>query len=157
MKGVRYKGTSRVLGTAASLLLFLIFAICMIVIIGAGAGIYSRITGGYEATYGSSAAIKYVSNKIRASDSCKIMDGGKGIVLENGNILCVIYSSENGIYERNLPAGSEAAADGGELIVSADDMNVTENNGLYEISVSCGENSASVLVRKGGSHVENQQ
>lgn len=157
MKGVRYKGTSRVLGTAASLLLFLIFAICMIVIIGAGAGIYSRITGGYEATYGSSAAIKYVSNKIRASDSCEIMDGGKGVVLESGNILCVIYSSENGIYERSLPVGSEVSAEGGELIVSADSMNVTENGGLYEISVSCGKNSASVLVRKGGSHVENKQ
>lgn len=155
MKGVKYKGTSRVLGTAASLLLFLIFAVCMIVIIGAGAGIYSRITGGYEATYGSSAAIKYVSNKIRASDSCEIIDDGKGVVLENGSVICVIYSSDGGVFERTLPVGSEVTADGGELVIAADNMCINERNGLFEISVSCGKNSETVLLRKGGNQSEN--
>ena len=149
MNNVKYKGTSRVLGTAASLLLFLIFAVCMLIIIGAGAGIYSRINSGYEATYGSSAAIKYVSNKIRAADSCEIIGGGSGIALSDGNILCVIYSSGGGIYERSMSADSEIITDGGELVIEADSMSVTEREGLYEISVNCHGNESSVLVRKG--------
>lgn len=155
MKGVRYKGTSRVLGTAASLLLFLIFAICMIVIIGAGAGIYSRITSGYETTYGSSAAIKYVTNKIRSSDSCEIIDGGNAIVLENGGIATVIYSGSGGIFERSFSAGSEITVSGGELVVETDSLAVSEIDGLYEISVTCGGSSSSVLVRKGDISGEN--
>lgn len=149
MDNFKYKGTARVLGTAASLLLFLIFAICMLVIIGAGAGIYSRINSGYETTYGSSAAIRYVSNKIRASDSCEIIDGGEGIALMNGNVLCVIYSGGDGLYERAMSADSEISAEGGELVVEAEGMKVSEKEGLYEISVTCGGNTSSVLVRKG--------
>ncbi|MBQ8613395.1 MAG: DUF4860 domain-containing protein [Ruminiclostridium sp.] len=148
MENLKYRGTSRVLSTAASLILFLIFAVCMLVIIGAGAGIYSRINSGYEATYGSSAAIKYVSNKIRASDSCEIIENGSGIALTNGNVLCVIYSGSEGIYEKNSSSEHPASADGGELVLKADSMNVTEEGGLYEITVTCGGNTASVLVRR---------
>ena len=150
MHSIKYKGTSRVLGTAASLLLFMIFAICMIVIIGAGAGIYSRITGGYETTYGSSAAIKYVSNKIRASEGCEIIENGKGIVLDNGSILTVIYSGSGGIYEKSYSADSEIAAKGGELVVETDSFAVCETDSLYEISVTCNGKPMSVFVRKGG-------
>lgn len=149
MDNVKYKGTSRVLGTAASLLLFLIFAICMLVIIGAGAGIYSRINSGYEATYGSSAAIRYVSNKIRASDKCEIIDGGNGIALTDGGIVCVIYHGDEGIFERSMSADSTVVAEGGELVVEAENMNITEKDGLYEISVSCHGDTSSVFIRKG--------
>ena len=149
MEGMKYKATSRVLGTASSLLLFLIFAVCMLVIIGAGAGIYSRINSGHEVTYGSSAAIKYVSNKIRASDSCEIIADGSGIALTNGNVLCVIYSGEKGIYERNSSLESGISTDGGELVIETESLAVSEKDGLYEISVLCSGNASSVLVRKG--------
>ena len=149
MNSIKYRGTSRVLGTAASLLLFLVFAICMIVIIGAGAGIYSRINTGYEMTYGSSAAIKYVSNKIRASDSCRILDDGNGIVLENGSILTVIYKGGGGIYEKSVFADSIITAEGGELVVETEDFSVSGREGLYEITVTCGSDTTSAFVRKG--------
>ncbi len=149
MNNYNYKSGSRVLNTAASLLLFLIFAVCMLVIIGAGAGIYSRINSGYEATYGSSAAIRYVSNKVRSADSCEIIEDGKGIALNNGNVICVIYSGSDGIYERNMSADSAVAAEGGELVVEAQEMFIKEKEGLYEISVKCQGGDTSVLVRKG--------
>lgn len=149
MNGIKYRGTSRVLGTAASLLLFLVFAVCMIVIIGAGAGIYGRINAGYEMTYGSSAAIKYVSNKMRASDSCRLLDGGDGIVLENGSVLTLIYKGSGGIYEKSISADSEIITGGGELVVETDGFSVSEENGLYEITVTCGGDTMSAFVRKG--------
>ena len=149
MNSIKYRGTSRVLGTAASLLLFLVFAVCMIVIIGAGAGIYSRINTGYEMTYGSSAAIKYVSNKIRASDSCQLLDSGNGIVLENGSILTVIYKGSGGIYEKSASADSGITPEGGELVVETNGFSVSGREGLYEITVTCGSDTTSAFVRKG--------
>lgn len=149
MEGYRYRTGSRVLNTAASLLLFLIFAVCMLVIIGAGAGIYSRINSGYEMTYGSSAAIRYVSNKIRAADSCEIFNDGKGIALYSGNVVCVIYSDSDGIYERSMSSDSIIAAEGGDTVVRSQEMNVSEKEGLYEITISCDGAASSVFVRKG--------
>ena len=149
MNGIKYRGTSRVLGTAASLLLFLVFAVCMIVIIGAGAGIYGRINTGYEMTYGSSAAIKYVSNKMRASDSCQLLDDGNGIILENVSILTVIYKGSSGIYEKSASSDSGVTPAGGELVVETDGFSISEENGLYVITVTCGGDTMSAFVRKG--------
>ncbi len=149
MKNYEIKSGSRVLNTAASLLLFLIFAVCMLAIIGAGAGIYSRINSGYETTYGSAAAIKYVSNKIRAADSCEIIENGEGIALLSGNVISVIYSGGDGIYEKNISADSDISAQGGELVAQAQKMHIGEKSGLYEISVTCRSDVYSVFVRKG--------
>lgn len=155
MDGLKYKATSRVLNTAASLLLFLIFAVCMLLVIGAGAGIYSRINGSYETTYGSSAAVKYISNKIRASDSSEIIDDGNGIILTNGSILTVIYSNGDGLYEKSMAFDSEIAASGGELVVEAADMSISEKDGLYEITVTCSSDKLTAFVRKGDLSCEN--
>ncbi len=147
MENFRYKGTSRVLNTAASLLLFLIFTVCMLMIIGSGAGIYSRINDGYHETYGSSAAIKYISNKIRSADECEIIENG--ILLKNGSIITVIYSSDSGIYEKSTSSDNPVSAEGGDKVVDGASMNITDKNGLYEISVICGENASSSFIRKG--------
>lgn len=149
MDNYRYKAGSRVLNTAASLLLFLIFTVSMMVIIGAGAGIYSRINSGFETTYGSSAAIRYVSNKIRSSDSCEIIEDGKGAALYNGNVICIIYSGSDGIYEKNISADSQITATGGELVVRTQDMTVKETDGIYRITVKYQGEESSAFVRKG--------
>lgn len=149
MNGTNKSGATRVLNTFAGMLLFLLFTICMLLMIGAAAGTYSRINSGYETTYGSAAAIRYVSNKIRAADSCEITDGGNGIIVTNGSLVTVIYMGSGGLYEKNVAKGGDGSASGGELIIEADALSVTDNGGLYSIVVECGGNRASVLVRKG--------
>lgn len=149
MKIVNNTRVTGVLNTVASLLLFLMFAVCMLVVIGAGAGIYSRINKSYETTYGSVAAVRYVSNKIKSSDSCEIIENGKGIAIENGNLVCIIYEGSEGLYEKNLPTGSEITADGGNVVVEKTGMTVSESDGVYEISVSCSGDNIKTFVRKG--------
>lgn len=156
MDSLKYKNGSRVLNTSVSLILFLIFTLCMLMIIGSGAGIYSRIKSGYEASYGSSAAIKYISNKIRASDSCSIADDGKTVIITDGGLTCVIYSKDGGIYEKTVVSGSEISTEGGNHVSSAENINVSEKDGLYEISVTHNGETMSVLLRKGVNHVENR-
>lgn len=149
MNGIKNGGMARLLNTAASMLLFLMFAVCMLIIIGAAAGIYSRINESHEVTYGSAAAIRYVSNKIRAADECVLSADGREIVITSGGIACIIYERSGGLYEKTASAGSEMKPEGGDLIFEIDSMSIAETEGLYEISVSCKGGSSAVLVRKG--------
>ncbi len=141
--------TARVLNTIASLLLFLVFTVCMLVIIGAAAGTYSRINSGYERIYGSAAAIRYMSNKIRACDSVEIIDSGSGAVVYSGGICSVIYTDKGGLYEKSVSADGDKTPAGGDLVISVDSVTITDIGDMYEISVIQGENSSSVMLRKG--------
>ncbi len=146
-----YKGgsASRVLNTVASLLLFLVFTICMLIIIGAAAGTYSRISSGYERVYGSSAAIRYISNKIRSADTVEIIEGGSGIVVESGRICSVIYNENGSLYEKSIPVDGERSATGGDVVLDIDSLCVVDTGDMYEISITQGVSSSAVLLRKG--------
>ncbi len=149
MKGNFGTSTARVLNTVASLLLFLVFTICMLVIIGAAAGTYSRINSGYERIYGSSAAIRYISNKIRAADDVEIIGGGSGAVIESGGICSVIYVRGGGLYEKSIALDGDRTPAGGDLVTEVDSLFIDEAGDMYEISVTQGENSTAVMLRKG--------
>ena len=142
-------GSAGMLNTVAGLLLFLLFAVCSLVIIGAGAGVYSRIQEGHESTYGSAASIRYITNKIHSGESVEIINGGSGMVLTDGGIRCIIYAEGGCLYEKTVSADTEPTADGGDMIFSLDKLSITENDGLYEITVTRGTDETTAIVRKG--------
>ena len=149
MKGIRNTGSARVLNTVASMLLFLLFAVCMLMIIGSAAGIYSRIQKSHEATYGTSAAIRYITNKVRAADSCMLLENGSGMIFVSGNVASVVYKDGDGVFEKTAAADSDLSPEDGSLIFEVSTFSISEEDGLYRISVSCGANSSEALVRKG--------
>ncbi len=149
MKNAGGVSTARVLNTIASLLLFLVFTVCMLIIIGSAAGTYSRINSGYERIYGSAAAIRYISNKIRSCDRVEIIGGGSGAVVQSGSICSVIYTDRQGLYEKTVPADGDITPSGGDLVISVDSVTITDTGDMYEISVTQGENTSSVMLRKG--------
>lgn len=137
------------LNTVAGLLLFLLFAVCSLVIIGAGAGVYGRIQDGHDRTYGSSASIRYLTNKIRSGDSVEIINDGSGIVLVDGGIQCIIYAESGGLYEKTVSSEAEATASGGDMIFSVDGFLVTEERTHYELTIMLGSDKTTAFVRKG--------
>lgn len=149
MKGPNNKGIAGMLNSAASMLLFVMFAVCVLIIIGLAGGVYSRISSSYDETYNTAAGVKYLTNKIRSADSCEIIENGNGLALTDGGLLCVVYVRDGGVYEKNIAAGSAPTADGGEKILGLDTLEITDNGGLYSIEVAHGANSSQVLVRKG--------
>jgi len=149
MNKPKITGASRILNTAASLLLFLIFAVCILIIIGTASGTYNRINDGYNEIYGSAASTRYLSNKIRAADSCTIIEDGSGIALTSGGLLSVIYTRDGGLYEKSAAAGSEIVADGGDMIFGLDSLLIEETDSLYRIEVTVDGSSSHILVRKG--------
>lgn len=129
-----------------SMLLFVLFALCMLMAVAVAADTYSRIKNGYQQSLGAAASIKYVSNKLRSADSVTLLESGAAVV--NGDMVSVIYC-DNGLYEKSAAAGDEITASGGDKISDIDSMSITERGGLYEITVSSGGQVSSMLVRKG--------
>ncbi len=144
MKKYQSGSTSDAIRTAASMLLFLIFAASMLVIIATAASTYSRISAGFDSSLNTSAAVRYISNKIRNSDNVTILDSG--VAAESGGIISVISFKNGGIYEKNISASAEITTEGGEKIFSAEELKITLSDGLYHINITNGGEQLSALI-----------
>ncbi len=125
---------SDTISSAGSMTLFLLFAVCCLIIIAAAASAYSRISSNYEDTFNSAAAVRYVTNKLRACQSAEIA-GENVIILSDEGYKTVIYEKDGTIYERLVPDGREVSAEDGEAVFRADGYTVTDcGSGLVSIS-----------------------
>lgn len=145
MDGRRGSGKADIVGTVGSMLLFLVFTVCMLAIIAAAASTYAGISSGFDRSFTGSASLRYLTNKMRGAESYEIIGDGTGIAAVNGGITCVIYYSDGGLFEKNVSSVDMTAADG-DKIFDIDGLKISEKDGLYEISVSCGEDSSSVFI-----------
>ena len=128
------KRLSDTISSAGSMTLFLLFAVCCLIIISAAASAYGRISSNYEDTFNSAAAVKYVTNKLRASSGAEIPDSGK-LILYGDGYKTVIYENGGTIYERLFPDGREISFDGGEAVFRAEGFSVSEiGEGLISVS-----------------------
>lgn len=149
MKRYQSKDMSETIGTIGSMLLFLLFAGCMLMIIVVAAGTYSRISTNFNKTFGTAASLRYVSNKIRASESAEIINDGSGLVLRSGGIAEIIYFEDGALYEKMVAADDIISADGGEKIFNLKELSVSESGGSYKITAAMGNDKNSTFVRRG--------
>ncbi len=145
----KYKGKNLadIVRTASSMLLFLLFTGCMLIIIAAASSTYSRITQGFDSTFNTSASVRYITNKIRSGESCEIIENGNGIAISDSGLICIIYCNGDGIYEKNISEGSPLTAQGGNRIFNINDIDITSDGDTYIITVSHDGQSASSRVR----------
>lgn len=149
MKKYQTNNLSDTIGTIGNMLLFLLFAGCMLMIIAVAAGTYSRISTNFNKTFGTTASLRYISNKIKSSESVEIINGGSGLVLKSGAMSNVIYFEDNTLYEKTLSADSEITTYGGEKIFNLNEMSVSESGGLYKITAALGDEKNFTFVRRG--------
>ncbi len=119
---------------AGSMTLFLIFAVCCLIMIAAAASAYGRISENYDDTFNSAAAVRYVTNKLRACKGAEILSGNELLLYDDG-YKTLIYESGGTLYERLLSDGQEVSASGGEAVFKAEGFSVSDcGGGLAEIS-----------------------
>lgn len=129
------KRLAETVSTAGSMVLFLIFTVCSLVIITAAASAYRRITDNYDDTFSSAAAVRYTANKLRACNAAELL--ADGVVLENFGYKTVIYARGGVLYESLFADGTEARAEGGEAVFRAEGFSVTDcGNGIAAISAN---------------------
>lgn len=130
------KRLSETVSAAGSMVLFLIFTVCCLVIITVAATAYKRISENYDNTFNSAAAVRYVTNKLRSCDSAEITENG-GLLLESIGSKTLIYQRDGVLYERLFSADSEAVPQGGEAVFSAEGFEVEDcGGGLAKISAT---------------------
>lgn len=138
MKTLIGKKLANSASSIGNMILFLIFAVCSLIMISVGAVTYSRISDGFRSSFSSSAAVRYVTNKIRSGERTVIENDGKGIAVYNGDTVCVIMTDNGNVGERN--ARTEAYQDyvGGDIIFPRTTVEFKETDGVYMITAVSG-------------------
>lgn len=147
MKKYQNKVLSDTVSTVGSMLLFLLFTGCLLMMIAVAAGTYSRISSGFDRTFGSTAALRYLSNKVKNGGGAEITE--HGMILRSGGVADVIYFSDGGLYEKTVAAEGSMEFSGGDRIFELSDMEIADVGNLYKITVSVDGSEASTFVRKG--------
>lgn len=120
--------------SAGSMVLFLFFAVCCLIIIAVAASAYERISSNYDDTFNSAAAVRYVTNRLRACESAEIRDNNVMILSDSG-FRTVIYENNGTVYERLVPDGREITLDGGEAVFRAEGFSISDcGGGMISIS-----------------------
>ena len=148
MKNYKSKDLSDTIGTIGSMLLFLLFAGCMLMMVASAAGTYSRISNNFNKTFGTTASLRYVSNKIKSAETAEIIENGSGLILKNGTAVNVIYFKDNGLYEKTVMSEEDAFPGGGERIFELTELNISENGGTYKVTAVFGSDKDYTYVRR---------
>ncbi|MBQ3843274.1 MAG: hypothetical protein II820_11375 [Ruminiclostridium sp.] len=139
MKSFKGRRLADSVSSVGSMILFLIFASCSLIIIAAGASTYSRISDNVHNTFSASTAVKYVTNKIRGSDRVVVEPDGHGLAVYDGEIVCAIMSDGNDIAERSGMAEAYIDYVGGDVIFQNSRLLVeVRDDGMYRIAVMSG-------------------
>lgn len=148
MKKYKKNSLSDVISTIGSMTLFLLFTGCLLMMIAVAAGTYGRISTSFDKTFGSSASLRYISNKLKSADSVRISDDGNALFLQNDGITDIIYFSSGALYEKSVSNDAELKTEGGSKLFELSDMNISEKSGFYQITVTLNGEHNSTFIRR---------
>lgn len=119
-------------------LLFLIYAICIMIVLITGANVYKKIHDRDTAAYNSRIINQYIVTHIRQSNSLTIEDFGEGqaLVLQDHKegYITKIYSYEGYLMELFTSVESTLPASAGTRIAESDTFSINLESNLLRIS-----------------------
>jgi hypothetical protein len=127
------------------LLLFGVFATCVLSVLLTGAQVYSRLTDRDQAAYSQRTCTQYLATKVRQSptpDALSIASFGDGDALVftediYGEDYCTwIYCYDGWLRELFASAGSEFSPDAGEKVLAAQDLSLDYDHGLLSVRLT---------------------
>lgn len=121
--------------SAAGMTLFLIFAVCCLIMITVAASAYKRIDDSYSEVFNSTAAVRYVSNKLHACESAELISDKELLIKKNSGFSTLIYERDGVLYERLFPEDAEIKAESGEQLFTVGDFSVKMDGELIAVSV----------------------
>lgn len=134
----------------AALVLFGVFAVCILAVLLTGAGAYRRLTQRDAGAYDRRTAARYLSAKVRQADrlgavTVEDFDGVDALVLaeelEGETYLTRIYCYDGYLRELFSGADAELLPEEGEMVLAARDLDFMLENGLLtaEVTDAAGE------------------
>lgn len=131
-------------------ILFMGYAICIMIILLTGANIYKGINDRDTAAYNNRIINQYIVNHIRQSDDLSIEDFGdsQALVLHNSNedYITKIYLYNGYIMELFIPCDSDMEPEAGTKIAKAKNFDIELEDNLLEVT-GIGENGLTVCIK----------
>lgn len=140
---MKRRGTQHHMDTLAALLLFGIFAACVLTVLLTGADAYRRVTERDRQAYDRRTCIQYVATRIRQADaagsvSLETFGGVRALVLKDGEdeeYLTRVYYHDGYLMELYSEAGLDMAPGDGEKIMACDWMRLSLEDGLLKVDL----------------------
>ncbi|MDE6727828.1 MAG: DUF4860 domain-containing protein [Oscillospiraceae bacterium] len=148
MKNYKNKSLGDTISTIGSMLLFLLFTGSLLMMIAVAAGTYSRISTNFDKTFGSSASLRYISNKVKGAENVEIAENGTALFISTDGMIDIIYFRNGSLYENSVSDSAEPIAEGGTRLFDLNEMNVSEQGDLIKITVSKNNEQNSTYVRR---------
>ena len=127
--------------TLAALLLFGVFAVCVLAVLLTGADAYGRLTQRDREAHDRRSCIQYVATRIRQSDTAggvtvEPFGDTTALVLGEGDFVTRVYCYEGYIMELYCAADdTELTPQDGERVMAADSLDLYLEDGLLWIAV----------------------
>lgn len=147
MKNYKKRNMSDTVGTIGSMLLFLLFAGCLLMIIAVAAQTYSRLSTNFDKSFGSSASLRYISNKIKNANTAEIVEEDV-LCLKYDDMMELVFFKNGALYEKCVGIDSEIVTEGGDKIFELSDMKVFDKGNLIKITVLLNGEENSTYVRR---------
>ncbi len=135
----------------AALLLFGIFAACVLAVLLTGAGAYRRLTERDQASYERRTCAQYIATRIRQADrqgsvSVEPFGGVTALCLaEEGGYVTYVYCYDGYLMELYTAADAELAPEDGEQLMRAAGLDLSLTGGLLEVTVTDPDGAAERL------------
>lgn len=121
---MRRKPIQHQIDALAALLLFGVFAVCVLAVLLTGANAYRRLTQRDRAAYDRRTAVQYIATKVRQSDAgpgniaVAELDGAQALVLDAGQeYVTYLYSYEGWLWELYTWSGEPPVPGDGQQIM----------------------------------------
>ena len=143
------------------LLLFGVFAVCILVVLLSGTSVYDRLTRRDEAVFDSRSAVQYLATRVHQAENADAVSLRIGE--DGGAVLCIrqaygdemyetlLYCREGWLCELFEESGADVDTVAGEKILPVESLAGSFDNGLLTLSIKDenGEQQVVLLLRGG--------
>lgn len=146
-------GTQQNMSSVAVLVLFAVFAVCILTLLLTGAEVYGRLTRRDDASYTARTAVRYLSTRVRQSGvesvTVEEFDGVTALVFYEtyGSTRCVtrVYCHDGWLRELFSAADSSLAPSDGEKLLSLSDLEAALRDGILSVRLTHADGTAQTL------------
>lgn len=145
----------RMFGSLAGLVLFALFAVCVLAVLLIGTEVYRKLTVRNQQVYEKRTAIQYLTTKLRQADVAggilvEDFDGQEALVIseevEGTRYRTWIYYYDGYIRELFAAESSSLTADAGEKVLESGDMEVSDDGERFHVEITAEDGSISELL-----------
>ena len=134
-----------------ALLLFGVFAVCVLAVLLTGADAYRRLTRRDNAAYDRRTCVQYVATRVRQADtldgvSVEDFGGTACLALRDGDYVTRVYCYDGWLMELYCAGGSELDPEDGERVMAAQALDLSLEDGLLTIAATDAQGTESTLL-----------